>query len=178
MSQANETTTSRRTLLTRAVAATALAGAAGANVAAIALTTGLDPAPADPVFDLIDQHRAAVAEYNRAEAVSGQIVIGLEWEAAFAVTSAAMDRSYDLLEVLLRAQPATIAGAIALLEHLGQDEYLGVDWGGGAHERRTLLSVFSDSSRNCIDRKRLAEDFPLCLASALRILARNGGARG
>jgi hypothetical protein len=95
------------------------------------------------------------------------------------VTSAAMYRSYDLLEALLRARPVTMAGAIALLEHLGRDEYLGVDWGGGARDRRTLLSVFSDSCRNCADRKRLAEDFPLRLAAALReIIGRDTQGRG
>jgi hypothetical protein len=109
-----------------------------------------------------------VAEYNRAEAISGDIVpVGAaDWEAAFAVTSAAMDRSGDLLEALLRAEPATMPGAIALFEHLTQDEFLGVDWGGEEDDRETLLSTFNDS--NCIERRRLAQDFPGRFAAALR----------
>jgi hypothetical protein len=155
----------RRALLVGApaVAAGALAVAGIANTVAI----GMSKADVDPVFALIEDHRAAVAEYNRAEAVSGAIVMGRdEWEAAWAVTCAAMDRSGDLLEALLRAEPATMAGAIALLNHLVQNEYLGVDWGGDEDDRQTLLSTFNDS--NCIERRRLAQDFPGHFAAVLR----------
>jgi hypothetical protein len=140
---------------------------AGSRPAAGAGTNFLANAECDPIFDLIEQHRAAVAEYNKAEAISGEIVPSPERDAAFAVTCAAMSRSGNLLEALLRSQPRTMAGALALLQHLGQDEYLGVVWpGAGEDDRETLLSTSNNSLR--IDRKRLAQDFPLRLAAAMR----------
>jgi hypothetical protein len=63
MSQANKTTTSRRTLLTRAVAVSALAGGAIAN--AVAITTGR-PMIADPVLAAIREHREAQEELQAA----------------------------------------------------------------------------------------------------------------
>jgi hypothetical protein len=151
---------SRRALLMGlAVAATPMAPALANALSEPA------PAAADPVFAMIEHHRAAVAEYNKAEAIGG-IVVGPAWEAAWAVTSAAMDRKDDLLEELLRTQPKTLSGAIALLEHLVQDEFLGVDWEGTEDDRETLLSTFNGSS--CIERKRLAQDFPGHFAAALR----------
>jgi hypothetical protein len=157
---------SRRALLAGAPAVAAAALAAGTTVNGLA--AGLaTPSGIDPVFGLIERHRIAVAEYNRAEAFSGSIVPGgADWEAAWARTSAAMDRSGDLLEALPCAEPATMLGAIALLEHLVQDEFLGVDWGGEEDDRETLLSTFNDSA--CIERRRLAQDFPGRLAAALR----------
>jgi hypothetical protein len=153
--------------------------AAAATPMAPALANALsEPAPVevDPILALIERHRAAVAEYNRAEAISGSIVPdgGADWEAAWAWTSAAMDRSGDLLEALLCAEPATMLGAIALLEHLVQDEFLGVDWGGDEDDRETLLSTFNDSS--CIERRRLAQDFPGRFAAALRNIIARGQA--
>jgi hypothetical protein len=81
-----------------------------------------------------------------------------------------VDRKDDLLEDLLRAQPKTMSGAVALLEHLIQDEFLGVDWEGTEEDRETFLSTFN----NCgAERRRLAQDFPARFALALRnIVAR------
>jgi hypothetical protein len=62
MSQADQTTTSRRTLLTRAVAA-ALAGGAGANALAIGMAR---PTEADPVLAVIREHREAQEELQAA----------------------------------------------------------------------------------------------------------------
>jgi hypothetical protein len=159
---------SRRSILARATAGAAITALPIASTAALV----------DPVFAVIAEHRAAVAEYNKAEAISGATVPGKdpEHEAAWEATCAAMDRSDDLLEALLRAQPATIAGAIALLEHLGQDEFLGVDWGGDESDRHTLLSWFSDSAHDCSKRRRLGRDFPLRIAVRLRNLIERGHA--
>jgi hypothetical protein len=63
MSKADETTTSRRDLLTRAVAGAALAGAAGVNVAAIGATIS---AISDPVLAVIREHREAKEELQAA----------------------------------------------------------------------------------------------------------------
>jgi hypothetical protein len=72
----------------------------------------------------------------------------------------------DPLEALLRSRPVTMAGVLALLEHLGQDEFLGTDWGGTEADRETLLSTFNNSTR--IKRRLLAQGFPLRLAAAMR----------
>jgi hypothetical protein len=63
MSQADQTTTSRRTLLTRTVAAAALAGGAGANALAIGMAR---PMEADPVLAVIREHREAQEELQAA----------------------------------------------------------------------------------------------------------------
>jgi hypothetical protein len=155
-------------------AAVVLAGGTVANTVALAIPRTAD---ADPIFAVIERHRVAVAEYNKAEAISGNIVGGSQdWKVTWAVTSAAMDRKADLLEAVLRAQPTTMAGVIALLEHLGQDEFLGVDWGGDEHDRETLLSTFNNCNR--IEPRRLAQDFPLRLAGALQqIIGTEGGTK-
>jgi hypothetical protein len=62
MSQADQTTTSRRTLLTRAVAVSALAGGALANMVAI----GTARPKADPVLAVIREHREAQEELKAA----------------------------------------------------------------------------------------------------------------
>jgi hypothetical protein len=155
-----------------AAAAVVLAGGTVANTVALAIPRTAD---VDPIFAVIERHRVAVAEYNKAEAISGNIVGGSQdWKVTWAVTSAAMDRKADLLEAVLRAQPTTMAGVIALLEHLGQDEFLGVDWGRDEHDRETLLSTFNNCNR--IEPRRLAQDFPLRLAGALhQIIGTEGG---
>jgi hypothetical protein len=176
MSQDNQTPIPEAPQASRLALLMGLAAAATPLAPAIANALS-EPAPADvdPIFAVIERHRIAVAEYNRAEAFSGSIVPGgADWEAAWGRTSAAMDRSGDLLEALLCAEPATMLGAIALLEHLVQDEFLGVDWGGEEDDRETLLSTFNDSS--CIERRRLAQDFPGRFAAALRNIIERGQA--
>jgi hypothetical protein len=48
-----------------------------------------------------------------------------EWNAAWAVTQAAIKREHAALLAVLTTQPTTIAGAVALLDHVGQDQFLG-----------------------------------------------------
>jgi hypothetical protein len=156
-------TMNRRSLLMNMIT-TAFVPAALA--AAPVLPTAAESPEVDPIFELIGQHRAAVAEYIRAETISGD-ALGAERETAWAVTSAAMDRSGDLLEALLRARPTTLNGAVSLLEYLGQDEFLGgASWESFADDRETLLSTFNNCTS--IERKRLAQDLPARLAAALR----------
>jgi hypothetical protein len=63
MFKADETTTSRRDLLTRVVAGAALASATGVNVVAIGATRSTMP---DPVLAVIYEHREAQEELQAA----------------------------------------------------------------------------------------------------------------
>jgi 4-hydroxyphenylpyruvate dioxygenase-like putative hemolysin len=128
MSQADETTTSRRTLLTRAVAGAALAGGAGLNVAAIAVTT-----KPDPIFAAIERERAAHAEYRRARAIEHEANLRFPGEAHRAARTdeflawfaevkqtedVGVDEWWEARDEFLETQPTTPAGLKTYLDHI------------------------------------------------------------
>jgi hypothetical protein len=149
MSQANTSNTpSRRALLAGvpAVAGAALAGAAGVNVAAIAVTTG-----PDPIFAAIERERAAHAEYRRARTAEHEIELRRpseadqvgkteEWRAWWAELRQAENVGgpewWDAQEEFLETQPTTPAGLKAYLDHIDatcdRDQGWAEDWEGRA----------------------------------------------
>jgi hypothetical protein len=126
MSQDNQTLSneapkaSRRAILTAApVAAAALAGG----------TVGFGIAKAgevDPIFAVLGEHRTAVKAYLSASDIDGRLASDTpEWNVAHAVTQEAIKREYAAFTAVLTTDPTTLAGGVALLDHVGQDHFLG-----------------------------------------------------
>jgi hypothetical protein len=67
-----------------------------------------------------------------------------EWEIAKAVTRPAHDREMAANEALFTTDPTTFDGVVALLEHVGQPEFL-VEDEDYPDDRQTLLSTLNDS---------------------------------
>jgi hypothetical protein len=84
-----------------------------------------DVSNADPIFAVLAEHKAATNAYIAASRISGNLADGTpEWVAADEVTRAAIDRDHIATYAVLTAQPTTLAGAVALLEHVGQGQFL------------------------------------------------------
>jgi hypothetical protein len=103
--------------------------AAGATLATPAVATALSElasAPIDPIFAVLAEHRAAMKAYLPASEQSGRLEDDTpEWNAAWTVTQAAIRREHAALHAVLTTDPTTLAGAVALIEHVGQDNFLG-----------------------------------------------------
>jgi hypothetical protein len=100
----------------------------------------------DPIFATIDAHCVAAAAYHDS---SGDDA-----------STAAMAVEGEVLGVLLDSQAMTMTGLLALLEHLGQPEFLIYD-GDGDKTGETVLS----GAMEYLDQ---AKTFPLKLAAMLR----------
>jgi hypothetical protein len=128
---------------------------------------------ADPIFAVLADHRAAVKAYLAASEIDGNLETGTpEWEAANAVTQAAIKREREMHHTVLTTQPTTMAGVIALLEHVGQDRYLGE---AEDHDRETVLSASHVQGSSLVAASR---EFPLRLATTVRGLTRLHQLRG
>jgi hypothetical protein len=80
---------------------------------------------ADPIFAVIAEHTAAMKTYIAASTISSYLEDGTpEWIAAYAVTRAAIERDHIATQAVLIVQPTTLAGVAALLEHVGQGQFL------------------------------------------------------
>jgi hypothetical protein len=173
MSQATKSTTpipSRRALLAGApaVAAAALAAGGAVNIVAVAMAR---PSGVDPIFAVIAEHRAIMRAWRDAFDMEEMTEHGTpEREAACAAIDAECEREETAMHAVLTAQPTTIAGVVALLEHVGQREYLGVfDEGEGeGEERQSVLTTWNEATDQ--GHRRTAQDFPLRLAATIRSL--------
>jgi hypothetical protein len=124
-------------------------------------------AKADPIHALIAKHIEAVRADRQANKIYGRLPGGSpEYKAAEKVARKTGDRSDKLLVKLLNAKPTTLAGVVALLEHVGRPEFLRED--SNPEYRQTLLS--SRNEYNDVKWKRLGQDFPLRVAATLRSL--------
>ena len=134
------TVQSRRALLAGAPAAAAAALAGGTLANAVA--TGMAKAgEVDPVFAAIAEHVAATKAHVAACSISGWLVDGTrDWETENAVTEAAMERAHDAWFALVTAQPTTVAGVAALLEHVGRNEFFDETAKPGDEGFETVLS--------------------------------------
>jgi hypothetical protein len=92
-----------------------------------------------------------------------------EDKAATAAIDAASDAFESSIGVVLTAQPTTIAGVAALLEHVGQEEFFGMSSGGDDLDYETVLTTCHNMDGD--PRKRMAQDFPLRLAATVRTMA-------
>jgi len=102
----------RRHLLTMAAGG---AVAAALPVAALALVP-------DQIFAAIERHRELSADYTAAVDISSKLEDGPEFEAADAIAG---DRCGDLLDhadALIRLEPTTMAGVIALMRYVASLE--------------------------------------------------------
>ncbi len=116
----------------------------------------------DPIFAKIEAHRAAVAAWSAAGDISGKMGIDDPgYEAAGRLTSKESDREMKALRALLRCRPTTLAGVIALLDHLGQPQLLCEKSDG---------TVLSGTDCWWKENKDEVRAFPHMLANALRSL--------
>jgi hypothetical protein len=162
----NTTIPSRRALLAGAPAVAAAALAAGGAVNILAMGTAR-PSSVDPIFALIEQHREAILAFGPAIDEGDTMMLAANWTSAErdVFVKAASRRELEALKVVLTTPPTTLAGVVALLEHLGQPEWFEDTDLGENPEWESLLSGARDSP-GCDE----ARQFPLMLAAAIRSL--------
>jgi len=120
---------------------------------------------ADPVFAAIVAHlTASVAQHAASEAEGASKPGTAAYRAAEAAQSAASARDGDTLHALLTCQPTTIAGLVALLEHVGQPEGFICD-----RKERTGETILS-GPHQCTPIGEEVLAFPLHLAEIVRRL--------
>jgi hypothetical protein len=90
-------------------------------------------APADPVFVVIDRHRGLSAHFTEAVDISAKLEDGSDFEAADAIASERNQALLDHAEVLIRSEPKTMAGALALTRYVASLE----EWQTPADRRET-----------------------------------------
>jgi hypothetical protein len=139
-------------------AAGAFADPTVANAVAIAEAKA---AEVDPVFALIEEHKAACAAHHAAQAIYFPMS-GLDpgFHEAEADNDDARECEGNALVDLLACTPTTLEGVAAMLEHLGQPEGLVCD---GEAEHTVLSGMDHDGLEE-------AKSLPLRLAAAVRIL--------
>jgi hypothetical protein len=118
----------------------------------------------DPIFAKIEAHRVAVEAMLAASDISAKLENNDDpgFEAADRVAARASQREMKVLRTLLGCRPTTLAGAVALLDHLGKP-YTLRDVDGGFD---TVLSLAHQWSKD----KDEVVTFPHMLAGALRSL--------
>jgi hypothetical protein len=125
----------------------------------------------DPIFAVLAEHRTAMKTYLPASELSGRLEDDTpEWNAAWTVTQATIRREHAALYAVLTTNPTTLAGAVALLEHVGQDSFLGEapeDYG------MSLLAAQAPGEGPLAE---AADHFPGRLAVALRNIIERGQA--
>jgi hypothetical protein len=117
----------------------------------------------DPIFKKVEAHRAAVHSWQSASRISADLEKADDpgYEAAERLTSKESKREMKALRALLRCQPTTLAGVIALLDHLGQPQLLCEKSDG---------TVLSGTDYWWDENKDEVRAFPHVLAGALRSL--------
>jgi hypothetical protein len=86
------------------------------------------------------------------------------------VTQAATKREHAALLAVLTTQPTTIAGAVRLLDHVGQDQFLG-EAEEDLNEPETILTVWTGTVVDARNELATAtRDFPRRLAATMRNL--------
>jgi hypothetical protein len=119
-------------------------------------------ANADPILAKIEAHRAAVTAWRAAGDISGKMDDDDPGhEAAQRLTSKESSREMKALRALLRCRPTTLAGVIALLDHLGQPQLL---------REKSDGTVLSGTDHWWEENKDEVRAFPHMLAGALRSL--------
>jgi hypothetical protein len=98
-----------------------LLSAAGGAVTAAIPVAALAVGP-DPIFAAIERHRELSAEYTAAVDVSSKIEDGPEFEAADAIAGDRCGELLDCAEELIRLEPTSLAGVIALIRYVASLE--------------------------------------------------------
>jgi hypothetical protein len=80
----------------------------------------------DPIFAAIATHRAACVAYQQGlwKEIHMKGGYTAKYEAVEDASNAALDREGDVLEALLNCRPTTLAGVVAVLDHLSLPEFL------------------------------------------------------
>jgi hypothetical protein len=167
MAKATELNTpisSRRALLAGAPAAAtgALLAGTAVNAVAIGLATA---AEVDPIFELIAKHTEACAEVRRWSDIYGELSSeDPEHDKIEAQEKAALHREEEAIAALLSCPPTTLAGVIAVLEHVGKGEFF-----FGESNEAILTGAHESAAEE-------ANAFPEHLAAALRNIVERGQA--
>lgn len=112
----------------------------------------------DPVYSAIERHRTAVAIQTEASHISCRLDYeDPSYKAAQERTTEACDELSEALRALLVCRPSTMEGLLALLDYVGQPEWLDDDEDGA-----TILSGAHGYDEN------LLKEFPRTIAAALR----------
>jgi hypothetical protein len=119
----------------------------------------------DPAYSAIEAHRAAIQNLTEASHISGRVDYGgpggsPEYWHAQDRTKRSCEQLSAALSALLACRPATMAGLLALLDYVGQPEWL-----DDAKSRATILSGSYEYDEDVLDRAR---EFPRTIAAALR----------
>jgi len=92
----------------------ALAGIAALPAAVpVTATAGLDP-----IFAAIERHRELSTHCDEAVSISAKLTEGPEFDAADAISAESRDAVVEYAEVLIRSEPATMAGITALIRYV------------------------------------------------------------
>ncbi len=83
---------------------------------------------------------------------------------------AASDAFHASLDEVLTVQPTTMAGVAALLDHVGQEEFLGMSPGGDPDHYETVLTTYLNMDEDDYRQREMARDFPLRLAATMRAI--------
>ncbi len=150
---------SRRSILVRATAAAAVTALPIAGATALA----------EPAFAIIANHRAALEAAIETARKWGELLPSDPlYDHMGDLSAAAWDRADEALYLALIQRPTTLAGAVALLEHVSLPEFLGPPQDD--EDRRTILSAELES--HCKAR-HAAESFCQKLAAPMRDLIGN-----
>jgi hypothetical protein len=156
---------SRRAVLAAgpAVAVAALAGGTAANAVVIGLAKAGE---VDPIYAAIEDHKAACAAARQMGDLLGELSPSdAQYKSVDAQHSTAFQQEKRTVAALLSCPPTTIAGAIAVLTHVGQAE-----WMFGDNSDETILTGAHESD---IEE---AKAFPAHLAAALCNIIERGRA--
>ncbi len=157
--------TSRRAILIAAPVAAAAVLAGGTIANALAIGAG-SVDEADPIFGLIDKHKAACDIARSIGDAEGDLPCDdPNCEAGNTRFREAFKEAYKVLAALLTCQPTTIAGCVAMLDHVSQR-----DWIFGDDFPQTILTDAYESG------VAEAQAFSKHLAAALRKIIERGQA--
>ncbi|KRR22625.1 hypothetical protein CQ14_30935 [Bradyrhizobium lablabi] len=93
-----------------------------AGLATVSVVFPTAAAELDPIFAAIERHRDLSADYTAAVDISSRLEVGPEFEAADAIAGDRCRALLDHADALIRLEPTTIAGAIALMRYFASLE--------------------------------------------------------
>jgi hypothetical protein len=121
---------------------------------------------ADPIFAVIAEHREATAWHvATAGAYVGMRPGDPGHDEAQEADAIACSRWSDSVYALFTCQPTTLGGLLALLDHMGQPENLGL-----RESERTVLADAHQNNAADADEDPAVLDFPSMVAATLRKL--------
>jgi hypothetical protein len=123
----------------------------------------------DPIFAVIAEHHAIMAEWRDALRREHEFRHTPEGAAGAEAASVVCSREKAHLLRVLTVQPTTIAGVAALLNHVGQEEFLNSGDGDDDGSDETVLSSWCNTNDG-EPLKEAAMSFPLRLAATMRSL--------